>query len=227
MNKYVAEFIGTFFLVLTIGCAVIGHGAGPFAPLAIGSALMVMIFAGGHISGGHFNPAVTLGVWLRGKCETKDVVPYMLFQVIGALLAAVVVKFLKGGAAVAPLQPATVPALLAEFLFTFALVYVVLNVATAKGTSGNSFYGMAIGFTVLVGAFSVGNISGGAFNPAVAVGISAMGLSAWSNIWIYLVAEFAASAVAAGAFKALNPAEREDVQRLQSREQPRAQREVA
>jgi aquaporin Z len=227
MNKYVAEFIGTFFLVLTIGCSVIGHGAGPFAPLAIGSALMVMIFAGGHISGGHFNPAVTLGVWLRGKCETKDVVPYMLFQVIGALLAAVVVKFLKGGAAVAPLQPATVPALLAEFLFTFALVYVVLNVATAKGTSGNSFYGLAIGFTVLVGAFSVGNISGGAFNPAVAVGISAMGLSAWSNIWIYLVAEFAGSAVAAGAFKALNPAEREDVQRLQSREQPRAQREVA
>ena len=75
MNKYIAEFIGTFFLVLTIGCAVIGHGAGPFAPLAIGSALMVMIFAGGHISGGHFNPAVTLGVWLRGKCETKDVVP--------------------------------------------------------------------------------------------------------------------------------------------------------
>jgi aquaporin Z len=227
MNKYVAEFIGTFFLVLTIGCSVIGHGAGPFAPLAIGSALMVMIFAGGHISGGHFNPAVTLGVWLRGKCETKDVVPYMVFQVIGALLAAVVVKFLKGGPAVAPLQPATVPVLLAEFLFTFALVYVVLNAATAKGTSGNSFYGLAIGFTVLVGAFSVGNISGGAFNPAVAVGISAMGLSAWSNIWIYLVAEFAGSAVAAGAFKALNPAEREDVQRLQSREQPRAQREVA
>jgi aquaporin Z len=77
MNKYVAEFIGTFFLVLTIGCTVIGHSAGPFAPLAIGSALMVMIFAGGHISGGHFNPAVTLGVWLRGKCETKDVAPYM------------------------------------------------------------------------------------------------------------------------------------------------------
>jgi aquaporin Z len=227
MNKYVAEFIGTFFLVLTIGCSVIGHGAGPFAPLAIGSALTVMIFAGGHISGGHFNPAVTLGVWLRGKCETKDVVPYMVFQVIGALLAAVVVKFLKGGAAVAPLQPATVPALLAEFLFTFALVYVVLNVATAKGTSGNSFYGMAIGFTVLVGAFSVGNISGGAFNPAVAVGISLMGLSAWANLWIYLVAEFAGAAVAAGAFKALSPAEREDAQRADSIDLPQEQSEAA
>jgi aquaporin Z len=208
MNKYIAELIGTFFLVLTIGCTVIGTGAGTLAPLAIGSALMVMIFAGGHISGGHFNPAVTLGVWLRGKCDTKDVAPYMTFQIIAGVLAALAVKLLKGGASVTPLQPATVPALLAEFLFTFALVYVVLNTATAKGTSGNSFYGLAIGFTVMVGAFSVGNISGGAFNPAVAVGISVMGLSSWSNIWIYLVADFAGGAVAARAFKALNPADR-------------------
>jgi aquaporin Z len=227
MNKYLAELIGTFFLVLTIGCTVIGHGAGPLAPLAIGSALMVMIFAGGHISGGHFNPAVTLGVWLRGKCETKDVAPYMIFQIMGAVLAAVTVKFLKGGAAVAPLQPATVPALLAEFLFTFALVYVVLNVATAKGTSGNSFYGLAIGFTVLVGAFSVGNISGGAFNPAVALGISVMGLSSWPNIWIYLVADFAGAAVAAGAFKALNPADREGVPRPDSSDQRQKQSKAA
>src|SRR6202049_2215729 len=228
MNKYIAEFIGTFFLVLTIGCSVIGNGAGPLAPLAIGTALMVMIFAGGHISGGHFNPAITVGVWLRGKCETKDVAPYMIFQIMGAVLAALVVKGLKGGGApVVPLQPETVPALLAEFLFTFALVYVVLNVATAKGTSGNSFYGLAIGFTVLVGAFSVGNISGGAFKPAVAVGISALGLSSWANIWIYLVADFAGAAVAAGAFKALNPAEREDAQRANSREQRQEQTEAA
>ena len=213
MNKYLAELIGTFFLVLTIGCTVIGHGAGALAPLAIGSALMVMIFAGGHISGGHFNPAVTLGVWLRGRCEAKDVAPYMIFQTVGAVLAAFVVRFLKQGTTVSPLLPATVPALVAEFLFTFALVYVVLNVATAKGTSGNSFYGLAIGFTVLVGAFSVGNISGGAFNPAVAVGISVMGLSSWANLWIYVIADFAGAAVAAGAFKALNPAEREDAYR--------------
>src|ERR1700731_245289 len=218
VKKYIAEFIGTFFLVLTVGCTVIGNGAGMFAPLAIGSVLMVMIFAGGHISGGHFNPAVTLGVWLRGKCEAKDVAPYMLFQIMGAMLAALVVKFLRGGAAVAPLQPETVPALLAEFLFTFALVYVVLNVATAKGTSGNSFYGLAIGFTVLVGAFSVGNISGGAFNPAVAAGISVMGLSSWPNIWIYLLADFAGGAAATGAFKALRPADREDVHRPASRD---------
>jgi aquaporin Z len=226
MNKYLAEFIGTFFLVLTVGCTVIGHGAGPFAPLAIGSALMVMIFAGGHISGGHFNPAVTLGVWLRGKCEARVVAPYMTFQIMGGVLAALVFRFLKGGGPVAPLHPATVPALLAEFLFTFALVYVVLNVATAKGTSGNSFYGLAIGFTVLVGAFSVGNISGGAFNPAVAVGISVMGLSSWANIWIYLLAEFAGATVAAGAFKALSPADREDVHRPDASDRPQG-REAA
>jgi aquaporin Z len=205
MNKYIAEFIGTFFLVLTIGCTVVGNGAGALAPLAIGSALMVMIFAGGHISGGHFNPAVTLGVWLRGKCEGKDVAPYMIAQIVAGVVAAMIVKFLKSGTVVSPMQPATLPALLAEFLFTFALVYVVLNAATAKGTAGNSFYGLAIGFTVMAGAFSVGNISGGAFNPAVAVGISVMGLSSWPNIWIYLVGNFAGAAVAAGAFKLLNP----------------------
>lgn len=207
MKKYLVELIGTFFLVLTIGCTVIGHGAGALAPLAIGSALMVMIFAGGHISGGHFNPAVTLGIWLRGKCEGRDVAPYMISQTIGAVLAAFAVKLLKAGDAITPLQTATIPALLAEFLFTFALVYVVLNVATAKGTSGNSFYGLAIGFTVLVGAFSVGSISGGAFNPAVATAISVLGLSSWSKIWIFLVADFGGAAVAAGAFRILSSAE--------------------
>jgi len=117
---------------------------------------------------------------------------------------------LKGGSAVIPLQPTTLPALVAEFLFTVALVYVVLNTATAKGASGNSFYGLAIGFTVLVGAFSVGNISGGAFNPAVAVGISCIGLSPWQNIWIYLVADFLGGAVAAGAFKAVSTTDMPD-----------------
>jgi len=205
MNKYITELIGTFFLVLTIGCTVIDGGSGVSPPLAIGSALMVMIFAGGHISGAHYNPAVTVGVWIRGRCQTKDVIPYMVFQVLGAALAALAVKCLKAGAQVTALTLAAGPALLAEFLFTFALVYVVLNTATAKGTSGNSFYGLAIGFTVMTGAFAVGGISGGAFNPAVAVGISLMGLSAWSNIWIFLSANFLAGAVAGLAFKYLNP----------------------
>lgn len=210
MKKYIVEFIGAFFLILTIGCTVIAPGAGDMAPLAIGSVLAVMIFAGGHISGGHYNPAVTLAVTLRGKCTWADALGYWAAQILAAVAAALTVEFLKGTtamAAVSAMTPNVPPALVAEFLFTFALCYMVLNVATAKGTAGNSFYGLAIGFTVLVGAYAVGGISGGAFNPAVAVGISLLGLSAWANIWIFLVANFAGAVVAALIFKAVNAAD--------------------
>jgi aquaporin Z len=206
MNKYITEFVGTFFLVLTIGCTGIGAGAGVIAPLAIGAALMVMVFAGGHISGGHYNPAVTLGVLIRGKVKPADVAPYWIAQFLAAAVAAVLTtKVLRAGIPLTAIMPKTGPALLAEFLFTFALVYVVLNTATAEGTSGNSFYGLAIGMTVMTGAFAVGDISGGAFNPAVALGISVLGISSWGNIWIYLVADFAAAVVAAVIFQLINP----------------------
>src|SRR5947199_10726769 len=166
---------------------------------------MVMVFAGGHISGAHYNPAVTLGVLIRGRLNVADVLPYIVAQLAAAATAAVVIKFLRAGIDVSPIAPKIGPALLAEFLFTFALVYVVLNAATADGTSGNSFYGLAIGMTVMTGAFAVGDISGGAFNPAVAVGISVLGISSWSNIWIYLVADFAGGILAALIFNAINP----------------------
>lgn len=205
MNKYVTEFIGTFFLVLTVGCSVVIGGTGVIAPLAIGSALMVMIYAGGHISGGHYNPAVTLGVYLRGRCPKTDVVPYWVSQFAAAALAALVLNYLKGETNPSPMVLKIGPALLAEFLYTFALVYVVLNSATAKANAGNSFYGLAIGFTVMTGAFAVGSISSAAFNPAVALGVSFMGLSAWANLWVYLVANFCGGFVAASVFKFVNP----------------------
>src|ERR1051325_8006615 len=206
MNKYIVEFIGTFFLVLTVGCTVVGAGTGVIAALAIGAALMVMVYAGGHISGGHYNPAVTLGVLILGKLKPADAVPYWIAQFAGGAIAALIVsKIFRVGAVVTPLILHVGPALLAEFLFTFALVYVMLNAATAEGTSGNSFYGLAIGMTVMTGAFAVGDISGGAFNPAVAVGICALGISSWANIWIYLVANFAAGVVAAVVFQLINP----------------------
>jgi aquaporin Z len=205
MNKYLTEFIGTFFLVLTVGCTVIPGAAGVIPPLAIGAALMVMVFAGGHVSGAHYNPAVTLGVWIRGRCTTPDVIAYWLAQVVAAVVASQVARFLVGDPKGSPMMPAMGPAFAAEFLFTFALVYVVLNVATAKGTSGNSFYGLAIGMTVMAGAFAVGGVSGGAFNPAVAVGAAAMGLISASSIWIHIVADLLAGAGAALAFKVINP----------------------
>jgi aquaporin Z len=205
MNKYLVELIGTFFLVTTIGNVVLPpNDAGALAPLAIGATLMVMIFAGGHVSGAHYNPAVTLAVFLRGRCPASDVPGYMIAQVLGAIGGGGLVLFLKGSGGI-PGEMKTVPALVAELAYTFALCYVVLNVATAKGTSGNSFYGLAIGFTVLSGAFAVGGISGGVFNLAVAVGLCVMGIKSWSTIWIYLVANFAAGAIAATHFKVINP----------------------
>lgn len=204
MNRYVTEFIGTFFLVLTIGCTVLA-GRGVIPPIAIGSMLMVMVFAGGYLSGAHYNPAVTVAVWIRGRCKTADVAPYIGMQIAGALAAAAVTLFLRPGEVPDPAALNVPRALVAEFLFTFALAYVVLNVATSKGTHGNPTYGLAIGFTVLAGAFAVGDISGGAFNPAVAVGVTAMGLSSWANLWIFLVANIAAGAAAAFTFRALNP----------------------
>jgi aquaporin Z len=209
--KLVVEFIGTFFLVFTVGMTVKSPDAAAMAPLAIGSALMVMVYAGGHFSGGHYNPAVTLGVTLRGKCTWADAIPYMVAQVVGALVAAACVWFVKGtasgGVVVTPPTPWTYNALaqlLGEFLFTFALVYVVLNSATAKGTAGNSFYGLAIGFTVVVGAFAIGPVSGGAFNPAVAVGLIVMGLSGPTSLIIHLIADFLGGAAAAYLFNALD-----------------------
>jgi aquaporin Z len=206
MKKYSTEFIGTFFLVLTIGMTVIG-GKAEFAPIAIGSALMIMIFAGGHISGGHYNPAVTLAVLLRGKISIEEAIPYMVAQIAGALLAALCVGyFLPDKMPVEAVALAdTGRAVVAEFIGTFALAYVVLNVATAKGTSGNSFYGLAIGFTVLTMAYALGGISGGAFNPAVAIGISLMKLAAWKNIWVYFAGCFGGAILAALVFKMNNP----------------------
>ena len=207
MKNYLVEFIGTFFLVLVVGLTVIEPGAGSLAPLAIGATLMVMVYAGGHISGGHYNPAVTLAVWMRGKCDTKDVAPYMIAQVAAAILAALIVNFFKGGGAVTPASPEITKALLNEVLFTFALAYVVLNTATSKRNAGNSYYGLAIGFTLAAGVFAGGAISGGAYNPAVAVGITTMGLSSLGDIWIFLIGNFAGAAAAAGVYKVANPEE--------------------
>lgn len=207
MKKYIVEFIGTFFLVLAIGCAVIPPGAGALAPMAIGLALMVMVYAGAHISGAHFNPAVTVAVWIRGKCPPADILPYWAAQLAAAAAAAWVIHFFKQSGAAAPFPIGVKAALLAEFLFTFALAWVVLNTGTSKGTAGNSFYGLAIGMTVAAGAFAVGGISGGVFNPAVALGITLMGLQTWANLWVFLVADFAGAAAAAFAFKLLSTEE--------------------
>jgi aquaporin Z len=206
-RKLVVEFIGMFLFVFTVGMATNKAGAGVLAPLAIGAVLMVMVFAGGHISGAHFNPAVSTGVWLRGRMASAEYVPYVITQFVAAVLGGLVVRVVGGHEAHAAVAGAG-RMLIAEFLFTFGLVWVVLNVATARGTDGNSFYGLAIGFLVVAGAFAVGGISGAAFNPAIAVGAMVTGLFKWSNIWIYLLADILGAILAARVFLYVLPAEK-------------------
>jgi aquaporin Z len=203
--KYLYEFIGTFFLVFTVGMTVLNPALTGWAPLAIGSVLAVMVFAGGHVSGGHYNPAVSLAVFLRKKLAANDLIIYWIAQLAAGAAAAYLTIYLKGAPSTTPLQPDHIKALIVEFLFTFALCYVVLNVATVRETAGNSYFGLAIGFTVLVGAYAVGAISSGAFNPAVALGITLLNLSLWANIWIFVVANLLGGIVAALVVNAAHP----------------------
>jgi aquaporin Z len=206
MRRYVVEFIGTFFLTFTVCAAVLTHSA--LAPIAIGGVLAAMIFAGGHISGGHFNPAVTLAVYLRGRFEVVEVAWYWGAQLLAGLVAALVARFViteRPAAAFSVSGRALAAAVVVEVLFTFALAYTVLNVATSNAHPNNSFYGLAIGLVVLAGAAAVGGVSGGAFNPAVGLAICVAGLASWSMLWVYLVATLIGGAIAGYAFRALNP----------------------
>lgn len=205
MSKYLTEFLGTLFLVLTIGLCVTGGVA--MAPLAIGTGLMVMVYMGGHVSGAHYNPAVSVALVMRGKLPGSELMPYIVAQLLGAVVASLLVYVITGQTfAPAPAPTASVTAaLLVEALFTFALALVVLNVACSEKTKGNSYYGLAIGFTIATAAFAGGSISGGAFNPAVGTGPTIvralLGGGTFSSLWLYLVGPFVGGALAAVVFK--------------------------
>ncbi len=204
MRKLLTEFVGTFFLVLTIGLAVTANS--PMAPLAIGLTLMVMVYAGGHVSGAHYNPAVSIAAVMRGALPMSQLPSYVIVQIIGATAGAFVVHAITGQTfAPAPgANVSTMSALLVEVLYTFALALVVMNVAVSKKTQGNSYYGLAIGMTVASAAFAGGGISGGAFNPAVGIGPTiinaAMGTGNYASLWLYLVGPIAGAALAAVVF---------------------------
>jgi aquaporin Z len=205
MRNYLTEFIGTFFLCLTVGMTVLSGS--PQAPMAIGSTLMVMVYMGGHISGGHYNPAVSLAVYLRGKLPGNQLLPYMVSQLVGAMAAALMTRLLLGDMASPDIggSASIGGALINELLFSFALCLVVLNTATSKKTEGNSYYGLAIGFTVMVGAVAGGGVSGGAYNPAVGVGLGLVrGLltsTPMDHLWLYIVGPLLGGALAATVFK--------------------------
>ena len=182
---------------------VIEPGLGNFAPIAIGILLMTMIYAGASISGAHYNPAVTISLWLRGRFKRNIVTYYVVSQIIAGVAAAVLIGNIKDKGSVTAINSSLIPIFIAESVFTFALCFVILFVATSKKTEGNSYYGAAIGLVVIIGAYAVGPVSGGAFNPAVALGITVMGLSAAINIWVYFVANVAGGIIAALLFKTL------------------------
>ncbi len=202
MKKYLVEMIGTFFLVLTV--VTTAYTGIPIAAFAIASALMVMVYAGGHISGGHYNPAVSLAACIRGALDKKQLLPYMLAQFIGGAIAVLVLKLTVGCEAITfePAEFELKGLLIAEILFTYALCYVVLQTATTKNTAGNSYYGLAIGSTVLVGALTVGGtLCVGAFNPSVALSVGIANMLTWKLVVWTILANLLAGVFAALTFK--------------------------
>jgi aquaporin Z len=199
--KLLTELVGTFLFLTVIA---LSGPIGPLAPLAIGGALMAMVYMGGHVSGAHYNPAVTFGVFLRRKIGATELVSYWAVQLLGAALAFSFGYLVSGhtpgihpGAKVESLS-----ALAVEVAFTVALVTVVLNSAATRATQGNSFYGLAIGITIVAAAFAGGPISGGAFNPAVGfgatLGSALFAGGSWSDLWLYFVGPLLGAAIAAG-----------------------------
>lgn len=206
-RRYLVEFIGTFFLVFTVGCTIMLGGEGVIAAIAIGFSLMIMVYAGGQISGGHYNPAVSLAAAMRGALAYSQLLPYMISQILGAVIAALLVnRFAHDTITYQACHFGVVPLIIGEFLFTFALCYVVLMTATSTKVAGNSFYGLAIGSTVTVGIFAVGGLlCYGAFNPAVALSLGMFSIACWSSVIITIITNLAAGACAALVYKYIAP----------------------
>ena len=212
-QKLIAEFIGTLFLTYTICLTAVWGSSGDFHPgFAIAAILMAMIYSLGYISGAHFNPAVTIGVWIRGSCEKAEVLPYIASQSIAGVFGALLSGYTyTGECSRGSLETTSLllnseihEVLLAEFLFTFALVYVILNVATSDATSGNQYYGVAIASVVFAGAISVGDVSMASFNPAVTISLITVGKLSIAQSWLHFTPHLFAGVLASLAFNKTN-----------------------
>jgi aquaporin Z len=206
MKNALVEFFGTFFFVLVVGLTVVPPNVGPFAPLAMGAALASLVYAGGRF----YNPAVTLALWIRGKYSVKDAVLFLVVQIVAGIVAALVVNYLRAGAfnpATTPIVRDSIKVLVTETLFTFLLVYIILQVATSSKNAGNSYYGIAIGLTVTAISYAGAPVSGADFNPAVAAGAAVTGLIAAADVWLYIGANLVGGALAALVYRVINPDE--------------------
>ena len=202
-NKLIAEFIGTYFLYLIIGMCITPPGAAELTPVAVGVGLTALVYSCGHISKAHFNPATTVAYFCAGTHPPKDIIPYLIAIVSGAVFAAFTIDYLnpEGLVQITAIELKVAQVILAELAFTFALMWVILNVAIAKSTDGNQFYGLAIGFIVAAGAYAVGPISFAAFNPAVALALCINGFVPWATLGIYVLVQIFAAATAGLLFR--------------------------
>ena len=207
--KLITEFIGTFFLCLTVCIAGAFGLSGQNAPFAIAGTLMVMIYAGAHISGAHYNPAVTISIWIRGACEKSEVAPYAISQLAAGSLAALVAANLIVTGDISEDYPIEMfepsgmgtSIIVSELLFTFALSFVILNVATSKSNEGNGYYGAAIAIVVLAGAVTVGKISLASFNPAVSLSLVVVGKMAAADLWLHFIPQLLGAVAASLVFR--------------------------
>jgi len=210
MTKYIHEFLGTFFLSVAIIASLLTGWLGPYQPLLIGTLLVGLIYADKKISGAHYNPAVTLGVWLRGRCSLSLVPRYILTQLLAGLLAALLCNaILPSYQPETPTQMQVTYGSIGEVIGTFILVYVILFVATTQRTKGNTYYGIAIGYTVTFCAYSFGGFGSlGCFNPAVALATYMSDLSTLQNSMIITLSNFVGGALAALTFMKIEHGER-------------------
>jgi aquaporin Z len=212
MNKYIAEAIGTFALVFCGTGAIIIDGVSGGALGTVGIAItfglivMAMIAAVGEVSGAHFNPAVTIGFWLTMRFETKQVIPYILAQTIGAFIASGILRFLfPDSLTLGETLPAGpwMQTFVLEIILTFFLMFVILNVAIGSKEQG-IIASIAIGATVLLEALFAGPITGASMNPirSIAPAIVNMNLE---HLWMYIVAPILGSVLAVFSWKLIHP----------------------
>ncbi|MCD6050613.1 MAG: Glycerol uptake facilitator or related permease [Verrucomicrobia bacterium] len=205
MNKYLAEFFGVFFWMLTLGCVSINAGVGTIPAIGIGVMVAVMTMLMWHVSGAHLNPAVSVTMWRSGLLPGKELAPYIVFQFLGAGAAAAVIKVLKRTAVSGNLQSHPVAVFTAEFLFTLLLCYALLRLCRQREKLSPVASGMMIGAIITGGVFAMGTVSGALFNPATTLGSGMVGLLPFKSLILYWAAQVMAGFVAPYAYRGLNP----------------------
>ncbi len=200
MKRLCMEFLGTFFFILCIAMS--------FNPIAIASMLMVWVYIGAYVSGAHYNPLVSLAMAFRGHLSCRELLCYWLAQILGGIVAFLVAMHYHGHAMlVAPASHMSLlQAFVMEVLLSFVFALIILVIGTAEKYRGNQIFGFAIGYSIPALTGVGGSISGGVFNPAIAIGAAIVGFIAgvpfeWSHLCMYIISSFVGAILAAMAYR--------------------------